>query len=97
MKISPVLRLAVWRTRPGLAVVPAMAFLLRYYRIRRCVLASRSNLNGPEWLLPALKTGPYFCGWAVEITPIFKCTEFTFIDCVGSLSITLAVFQLDVV
>ena len=33
----------------------------------------------------------------VEITPIFNYIENTFIDCVGSLNITLAVFQLDVV
>ena len=33
----------------------------------------------------------------VEITPIFNYIENTFIDCVGSLIITLAVFQLDVV
>ena len=33
----------------------------------------------------------------VETTPIFNYIENTFIDCVGSLNITLAVFQLDVV
>ena len=34
---------------------------------------------------------------SVEIAPIFNYIEFTFIDCVGSISSTLAAFQFDVV